>query len=108
MWKRKLPPVSSEELHGQLYLTRLDLIAFLVLLSLETGMEIECLKSLKADCLRNPSRGYVEIEYRKRRARGAEWNRLRVAEGASSTPGGMTRQEVRLTERARRYLATTA
>lgn len=108
LWNRKLPAVSSEGLHAQLYLTRLDLIAFMVLLSLETGMEIECLKSLKVDCLRNPSRGYVEIEYRKRRAHGAEWKRLRVRDGGSSTPGGIVRQALRLTERARHYLGTDA
>ena len=51
----------------------IDLAAFLVLLSLETGMEMECLIRLKADCLRNPTKGYVEIEYHKRRARGSEW-----------------------------------
>ena len=64
LWNRKLPGLPLEALHGSLHLTRIDLVGFLVLLSLETGMEIECLKSLKADCLRNPSRGYVEIEYR--------------------------------------------
>ncbi|WGR70331.1 MULTISPECIES: hypothetical protein [unclassified Bradyrhizobium] len=108
LWNRKMPALSSEDLHGQLYLTRIDLIGFLVALSLQTGMEIECLRSLKADCLRNPSRGYVEIEYRKRRARGAEWKRLRVRDGGSSTPGGIIRQAIRLTERARRYLGTDA
>jgi hypothetical protein len=108
LWNRRMPPLSSEDLHGQLYLTRLDVIGFLVSLSLETGMEIECLKSLKADCLRNPSRGYVEIEYRKRRARGAEWKRLRVRDGGGSTPGGIIRQAIRLTERARRYLGADA
>ncbi len=108
LWNRRMPPLSSEDLHAQLYLTRLDVIGFLVSLSLETGMEIECLKSLKADCLRNPSRGYVEIEYRKRRARGAEWKRLRVRNGGGSTPGGIIRQAIRLTERARRYLGADA
>jgi len=104
----RLPGLSSEMLHGALHLTRFDLIAFLVLLSLDTGMEIECLKSLKADCLRNPSRGYVEIEYCKRRARGAEWKHLRVRDGASSTPGAMIRQVIGLTARARRHLGTDA
>jgi hypothetical protein len=104
----RLSNLTSEMLHGALYLTRLDLVGFLVLLSLETGMEIECLLSLSADCLRNPSRGYVEIEYCKRRARGGEWKRLRVRDGGSSTPGGLIRLAVKLTERARRYLGTTA
>jgi hypothetical protein len=108
LWNRRLPSLPLEELHGQLYLTRPDLVGFLVLLSLETGMEIECLKSLKADCLHNPSRGYVEIAYRKRRARGAQWKRLRVRDGGSSTPGGLIRLAIGLTARARRYLGTDA
>jgi len=108
LWNRKLPGLPLEALHGSLHLTRIDLVGFLVLLSLETGMEIECLKSLKADCLRNPSRGYIEIEYRKRRARGAQWKRLRVRDGGSSTPGGIIRQAIRLTARARQHLGTDA
>lgn len=95
-----------EALHAGFYLTRLDLIAFIVWLSLETGMEMECLLRLKADCLRNPAKGYVEIEYRKRRARGSEWKRLRVRDGSSGTPGGMIRLAITLTERARKHLAT--
>lgn len=102
------PPLSSTTLHGAIYLTRLDFIAFLVSLSLDTGIEIECLRSLKADCLRNPTRGYVEVEYRKRRARGAEWKHLRIRDGASSTPGAIIRQAISLTARARRYLGTDA
>jgi hypothetical protein len=107
-WCKGIPGLSLEALHGSFHLTRIDLIGFLVLLSLETGMEIECLKSLKADCLRNPSRGYVEIEYYKRRARGAEWKRLRIRDGGSSTPGGIIRQAIRLTARARQLLQTDA
>jgi len=95
-----------EALHVGFYLTRLDLIAFIVWLSLETGMEMECLLRLKADCLRNPAKGYVEIEYYKRRARGSEWKRLRVRDGSSGTPGGMIRLAIALTERARGHLAT--
>ncbi|GAA4772742.1 hypothetical protein GCM10023219_19900 [Stakelama sediminis] len=97
---------TMEALHAGFYLTRLDLIAFIVLLSLETGMEMECLLRLKADCLRNPTKGYVEIEYYKRRARGSEWKRLRVRDGGSGTPGGLIRLAVALTERARGHLGT--
>ena len=57
---------------------------------------MECLFGLKADCLRNPSRGYVEIEYYKRRARGSEWKRLRVRDGGSGTPGGLVRLAIEL------------
>ena len=106
LWNRKMPPPSAEALHAQFYLIPADLVAFIVLLSLETGMEIECLKGLKVDCLHNPSRGYVEIEYLKRRAIGAEWKRLRVRDGASSTPGAIIRQAIKLTERARQHLGT--
>ena len=89
--------------HRGFHLTPIDLAAFMTLLSLETGMEMECLISLKADCLRNPTRGYVEIEYYKRRARGSEWKRLRVRDGSSATPGGLVRMAIALTERARRH-----
>ncbi|MEO1988301.1 MAG: hypothetical protein ABGX47_16900 [Martelella sp.] len=89
--------------HRGFHLTPIDLAAFLALLSLETGMEMECLIRLKADCLRNPTRGYVEIEYYKRRARGSEWKRLRVRDGSSATPGGLVRMAIALTERARRH-----
>ena len=95
-----------EYLHGSFHLIAADVIAFLVLLSLETGLEIECLKDLKADCLKNPSKGTAEIEYCKRRARGSEWKRLRVRDGGSSTPGGLVRLAIRLSARARRHADT--
>lgn len=92
--------------HRGFHLTMIDLAAFLVLLSLETGMEMECLIRLKADCLRNPTKGYVEIEYHKRRARGSEWKRLRVRDGSSATPGGLIRMAIALSERARRHVGS--
>ncbi|RWD43462.1 hypothetical protein [Mesorhizobium sp.] len=100
------PRPKVETIHAGFHLTRLDLVGFIVLLSLETGMEMECLHGLKADCLRNPTKGYVEIEYYKRRARGSEWKRLRVRDGGSSTPGGLIRLAIALTERARKHLGT--
>lgn len=42
-----------------------------------------------------------EIEYCKRRARGAEWKRLRVRDGGSSTPGGLIRKVQHWTEAER-------
>src|SRR6202021_2632344 len=57
-------------------------------------------------CLKNPAAGTVEIEYCKRRARGAEWRRLRVRDGSSGTPGGLIRMVLRLTEPARRWVGT--
>jgi hypothetical protein len=92
-----------EELHGQFHLTVVDVIGFLALLSLEVGIEIECLARLKADCLKNPAKGFVDVEYLKRRSRGAEWKRLRVRDGGTTTPGGLIRLALRLTARARKH-----
>lgn len=80
------------DLHGRRHLLAADLVPLIVLISLDTGLEIEAIKGLRADCLKNPAGGYVEIEYCKRRARGAEWKRLRVRDGGSSTPGGLIRK----------------
>ncbi len=91
------------DLHARRYLLAEDVIAFFVALSLETGLEPECVKALRLDCLRNPASGTVEIAYVKRRARGLEWKRLRVRDGASSTPGGIIRTLIELTAAARRH-----
>ena len=91
------------DLHARRYLLAEDVIAFVVLLSLETGLEPECVKSLRVDCLCNPASGTVEIAYCKRRARGSEWKRLRVRDGASSTPGGIIRTLIELTAAARKH-----
>jgi len=101
--RRKLD-IGIEFPHRGFHLIPTDLAAFLVLLALETGMEAESLIRLKADCLCNATKGYVEIAYHKRRARGAEWKRLRVRDGSTATPGGLIRLAVALTERARRHL----
>lgn len=93
----------ADELHGRRYLTSDDVVPFLVLLALETGLEIECCKTLTVDCLQNASGGTVEIAYLKRRARGAEHKRLRVRDGGSTTPGGLIRRLVEITAAARRY-----
>ncbi|WP_371422406.1 hypothetical protein [Tardiphaga sp.] len=91
------------KLHSQRHLIMEDIVPLLVLLSLDTGVEIECLLDLKVDCLKNPSGGYVELEYCKRRARGSEWKRVRVRDEASSTPGGMIRLVVGWTDAARKH-----
>jgi hypothetical protein len=91
------------DVYAQRYLLQYDLPAFLIILLLDTGLEQECAKTLRTDCLKNASRGYVEIEYCKRRARGAEWKRLRVRDGGIDTPGGTIRLLLKLTEPARRF-----
>lgn len=99
-------PFRWEDIHGRFYLNIVDVVGFIALLALETGLETECLTRLKADCLKNPGKGTVEIEYYKLRARGAEWKRLRVRDGGTSTPGGLIRLALRLTERARGHKGT--
>jgi hypothetical protein len=96
----------SDRMHGSRHLLLDDLLALFVLLSLETGLEIEAIKALRADCLKNSSKGYVEIEYCKRRARHAEWKRLRVRDGSSGTPGGLLRLVFQWTAAARRHLGS--
>ncbi len=99
--RRGLPSKSlSEVLHAAHYLTAADVIPFLVLLSLETGMEVECIKALDVDCLRNPLGGTIEVAYVKRRARGAEHKTIRIRD-RGSTPGGLIRAVIELTEAAR-------
>ena len=96
----------SDRMHGTRHLLLGDLVALFVLLSLETGLEIEAIKTLRADCLKNPSSGYVEIEYCKRRARHAEWKRLRVRDGGSGIPGGLLRLAIQWTATARGHLGS--
>lgn len=93
----------ADELNGPHHLTRNDIIPFLVLLALETGLEIECCKELMVDCLQNASNGTVEITYLKRRARGAEHKRLRVRDGGPTTPGGLIRRLIEVTAPARKH-----
>lgn len=106
MAARRKIDIGIEVPHKGFHLVQKDLAAFLIQLSLETGMEAESLIGLKADCLVNPTKGYVEIAYHKRRARGAEWKRLRVRDGGFTTPGGLLRLALALTERARRHLGS--
>lgn len=84
-----------------------DLVPFLVLLICQTGMEPECVRRLRADCLINPARGFVSISYVKRRARGRSSKTIRVADGGGlHHPGGVIRLALRLTERGRRLSGT--
>ncbi|MBL8537050.1 MAG: hypothetical protein JNM59_06565 [Hyphomonadaceae bacterium] len=91
-------------LAGRQYMLASDVVPFLVLLSIETGLEIECLKTLKVDCLRDPKAGTIAIHYLKRRARGSELKHIRVSDGGPMTPGGLIRTVLRLTAQARRFL----
>src|SRR3546814_6915297 len=76
----------------------------LVLLTLDTGLEPECLKTLTTDCLTNPHAGTVELRYLKRRACGAEHKSMRVRDGGGGTPGGLIRRLIEVTAIARKHL----
>lgn len=102
---RRELPISTliEDLHAPHHLLARDLPPLLVLLSLETGLELECCKALTIDCLRNPSAGTIEVAYLKRRAHGAEHKSLRVRDGGTGTPGGLIRRLIEVTAMARRH-----
>jgi len=106
MRMRRGLPISTliDDLHGRHHLLARDLPALLVLLTLDTGLEPECLKTLTVDCLTNPHAGTVELRYLKRRARGAEHKSMRVRDGGGGTPGGLIRRLIDVTATARRYL----
>lgn len=101
-------PISTliDDLHRRHHLHVSDLPSLLVLLSLDTGLEPECLKALTVDCLVNPSAGTVELRYLKRRARAAEYKSMRVRDGGIGTPGGLIRRLIEVTAVARQHLTT--
>jgi hypothetical protein len=104
-FRRGLPfSTLIDDLHGRHHLLARDLPALLVLLTLDTGLEPECLKALTVDCLTNPHAGTVELRYLKRRARGAEHKSMRIRDGGSGTPGGLIRRLIDVTAAARRHL----
>jgi hypothetical protein len=87
-----------------LLLTVADVVPFVVLLIIQTGLEPECVKGLRADCLVNPARGFVSVSYVKKRARNASHKTIRVPDGGSlHFPGGLIRLALRLTARGRQW-----
>src|SRR3546814_446302 len=103
--RRNLPTATLiNDLHGRYHLLAHDLPALLVLLTLETGLEPECLKTLTVDCLTNAHAGTVELRYLKRRARGAEHKSMRIRDGGGGTPGGLIRRLIDVTAAAREHL----
>ncbi|MFE1558899.1 hypothetical protein ACFW6V_28445 [Streptomyces sp. NPDC058734] len=84
-------------------LTHRDMVPFVVLLICRTGMEPECVTSLRADCLVNEAREFVSVRYVKRRAHHEVVKTLRVGDGGSvKQPGGIIRLATRLTATGRR------
>ncbi len=84
-----------------LVLTLPDAIYFIIAIALRVEMPIECLRTLRRDCLRNPARGYVSIEYTKGRGGvGPKIKRERVRDGGINTPGGLVRLALELSRPA--------
>lgn len=103
-WSRNMPASDMNvRLHAAHHLTAADIVPLLVLLSLETGLELECCKTLTIDCLRNASGGTVDIAYIKLRAHGAEHKTIRVRDGGSTTPGGLIRRIIAHSAKARAH-----
>ncbi|MEU2181568.1 hypothetical protein [Streptomyces thermolilacinus] len=103
------PLGGREELNGRLHLTARDLVPFLLLLACQTGMEPECIRQLRSDCLASPARGYVSIAYVKKRAPGSTHKTVRVTDGGSLRfPGGVIRLALRLTKRTRELIDSDA
>ncbi|HZJ07307.1 MAG TPA: hypothetical protein VFD59_17830 [Nocardioidaceae bacterium] len=85
-----------------LFLTSADLVPLVVALIVATGLEPECVKGLRADCLVNPVSGFVSIAYVKKRARNNSHKTIRVRDGgALHFPGGLIALVRRLTQRGR-------
>ena len=109
LYFRGLPTSSLlDGIYSRFYLTVHDLPPLLTLLSLDTGLEIECVKALKADCLSSASAGTVTLHYTKRRAHGLAQKTMRVRDGGPTTPSGLIRAIVTMTKRARRFHPSAA
>lgn len=94
---------SAGGLMEMVHLTHDDVLACMILLSLATGLPIESVNELRADCLRNEARGFADLVYEKRR-RGATApppRRVRVDEHLSA--GALIKTIISLTREARRF-----
>ena len=84
-------------INAELFLTPADLAPLLVALICLTGLEPECAKALRADCLSSPSAGFLTLSYRKNRAHTRTAKTMRVRDGGIATAGGLVKLAVRLT-----------
>lgn len=84
-----------------------DASAFLYAIGLRVMMPVECLKGLRRDCLKDAAGGTVEVEYKKARGASTEFPQVlneRVRDGGISTPGGLIRLALDLTQPAADYM----
>lgn len=79
------------ELNARHHLTIDDAISFIVLLSIDTGMEQESIKDLASGCVKKRADGRVVVDYVKNRARGNEFKSLPVSEVGKFSPASTLR-----------------
>lgn len=89
------------ELRRQVFPMVDDIAPFLVLLSLESGIEATSNIELRADCLTVTVNGRAQLSYLKRRSHGKSHKRMPVADAGISTPGGIIRAYLRVSRNAR-------
>ena len=94
--------------NAAVFLTAPDLVPLLAGLICMTGLEPECAKTLRAGCLSSPSGGFVTLSYVKKRAHIGTAKTMRVRDGGLTTPGGLVRLALRLTEPARKASGSDA
>ena len=90
-------------LYAYLYLFSRDLVPFVTLFILKSGMELRSALELRSDCLSGAGGGYVMVSYTKRRAGRVGPPPLRVKDGGRTTAGGLLRLVLRLTELSRQH-----
>lgn len=101
--------VSPTMLRRLLWPTPRDLVGFWVLLLIQTELTPSSAASLTTDCLTNASGRRVSIRYDKRRAGRSRSERVaRVRDGTGTSPGGLIRNLVRISEGARRWVDSDA
>ena len=89
----------ARELNDDLFLGVNDLVPFLVAVICLTGLEPECAKGLRGDCLSSPSGGFWTLAYDKPRAHTGTGKTMRVRGGNAVTPAGLIQLAIRLTHR---------
>jgi len=98
----------ARDLNDELFLGVNDLVPFLVAVICLTGLEPECAKGLRGDCLSSPSGGFWTLAYDKPRAHTGTGKTMRVRGGSAVTPAGLIQLAIRLTQPAREHTASSA
>jgi hypothetical protein len=98
----------ARELNDQVFLGVNDLVPFLVAVICLTGLEPECAKGLREDCLSSPSGGFWTLAYDKQRAHTNTGKAMRVRGGSTATPAGLIQLAIRLTQPARDTTGSSA